>query len=103
MPRMSAPELDDAPGITPFADHLVDARGAQAGMLVQGLANELQVGIEDGGPIRHARLTLAAAIFLLPVAMILSAFGTLLVAAVGATSLLKPGGNAARGTTILTR
>ena len=51
--------------------------------------------------IRHARLTLAAPVFLLPVAMILSAFGTLLVAAVGATSLLTPGGDATSGTAIL--
>ena len=43
---------------------------------------------------------MAAPVLLLPVAMILSAFGTLLVAAVGAPSLLESGGAAARGTAI---
>lgn len=40
--------------------------------------------------IRHARLKLTAAIAPLAIAMIEPAFGTLLVAAVGATSLAEP-------------
>ena len=43
-----APQLHDATGITPIANHLVNARGAQSRMLVQGLADELGVGIDNG-------------------------------------------------------
>jgi hypothetical protein len=49
--------------------------------------------------IRHACLA-AAAVLLLPVAMILPAFGTLLMPAVGVPSLLEAGGVAALGTAI---
>jgi len=51
--------------------------------------------------IRHARLAAAAPVFLLSVAMILAAFRTLLVSAIGAPSLLESCGRAALGTAIL--
>jgi len=44
-PGHSAPQLHHASGIATIANHVVDARGTQAGMTFQGLANELQVGI----------------------------------------------------------
>ena len=44
-----APQLHDAAAVSAIANHLVDARGAQTGMLFQGLAEELDVGIDDGG------------------------------------------------------
>ena len=47
-----APQLDDAAGITAIADHLVNAGGAQPRMLVQGLADELGVRIDEGRPQR---------------------------------------------------
>ena len=50
--------------------------------------------------IRHARLKLTAAIAPLAIAMIEPTFGTLLVAAVGATSLAEPCMPLAGGTTI---
>ena len=46
-PGNSAPQLHDAAAVAAIANHLVDARGAQARMLIQSLANELQVGIDD--------------------------------------------------------
>jgi len=46
--------------------------------------------------IRHARLSLAAAVLPLPVTMVQTSFLTLLVPAVGATALLLPGRGAAR-------
>jgi hypothetical protein len=45
--------------------------------------------------IRHARLAAAATVLLLPIAMILSAFGTPLIPAIGAPPLLEPRGSAA--------
>jgi len=45
--------------------------------------------------IRHARLALSASVLAFPVPMILPAFGTLLVSAVGAPSLLAAGGGSA--------
>ncbi len=48
-PGHDTPELDDAAGIAALADHLVKAGGTQPGMLVQGLADELQIGIGEGG------------------------------------------------------
>jgi len=44
-----APQLDDATLVAAFAEHLVDAGGAQAGIQVQGLADERQVGIGEAG------------------------------------------------------
>jgi len=44
-----APQLDDATLVAAFAEHLVDAGGAQAGIQVQGLADERQVGIGAAG------------------------------------------------------
>ena len=49
-----APQLDDAAGVTAIADHLVNAGGAQPRMLVQGLADELGVGIDNGRTQRLA-------------------------------------------------
>jgi hypothetical protein len=49
--------------------------------------------------IRHACLA-AAAVLLLPVAMILPALGTPLIPSIGAPPLLEPGGPAAVGTAI---
>ena len=42
------PQLHHAAAISAVANHLVDARGAQARMLIESLANELDVGIGDG-------------------------------------------------------
>ena len=50
-----APQLDDAAGVTAVADHLVNAGGAQPRMLIQSLADELQVRIDDGWTQRLAR------------------------------------------------
>lgn len=50
--------------------------------------------------IRHARLPLTAAIAPLAIAMVESAFRTLLVAAVGATSLAQPRWPATTETTV---
>src|SRR5690242_18211652 len=44
-----APELNDAAGIATIPDHLVNARGAQPRVLIQGLADERQIRIQDGG------------------------------------------------------
>ena len=38
-----SPQLHDAAGVATLAAHLADARGAQPGMTVQNLANELQL------------------------------------------------------------
>ena len=43
-----APQLHDAAGVAAIANHLVDARGAQPRMLLQSLADEREVGIDDG-------------------------------------------------------
>jgi hypothetical protein len=43
-----APQLHDAAAIAAVANHLVDARGAQARMLIESVTNELHVGIDDG-------------------------------------------------------
>ena len=43
-----APQLHHAAAVTAVANHLVDARGAQARMLIEDVANELEVGIDDG-------------------------------------------------------
>ena len=48
-----ASELVDRTGIAALADHLVDAGGAEAGVLGQGVADERQVGVEGAGSI-HA-------------------------------------------------
>ena len=47
-----AAQLYHASGIAALLDHLIDARGAQPWMLIQGLANELHVGIGDTGAQR---------------------------------------------------
>src|SRR5580658_2969237 len=44
----SAPQLHDAAAVAAVANHLVDARGAQARVLIESVANELDVGIDDG-------------------------------------------------------
>ena len=44
-----AAQLHDAAGIAAVVNHLVNARGAQAGMLVQGLPDELDIGIGERG------------------------------------------------------
>ena len=49
-----ASELVDRPGIAALSDHLVDAGGAQGGVLGQGVADERQVGVEGAGPARAA-------------------------------------------------
>jgi len=43
-----APQLHDATAVAAVANHLVDARGAQAWMVIESVANELDVGIDDG-------------------------------------------------------
>jgi hypothetical protein len=43
-----APKLHHAAAVAAVANHLVDARGAQARMLVEGVADKLDVGIDDG-------------------------------------------------------
>ena len=48
-----ASELVDRTGIAALADHLVDAGGAEAGVLGQGVADERQIGVEGAGSI-HA-------------------------------------------------
>ena len=48
-----ASELVDGTGIAALADHLVDAGGAEAGVLGEGVADERQVGVEGAGSI-HA-------------------------------------------------
>ena len=47
--RDGAPQLNDAARVTAIASHLINTGCAQARMLLQGLANELQVRIHDGG------------------------------------------------------
>ena len=47
-----ASELVDGPGIAAQADHLVDAGGAEAGVLGEGVADERQVGVEGAGSIQ---------------------------------------------------
>ncbi len=47
-----ASELVDGTGIAALADHLVDAGGAQAGVLGEGVADERQVGVEGAGSIQ---------------------------------------------------
>jgi hypothetical protein len=42
------PQLHHAAAVAAVANHLVDARGAQARMLVESVTNELDVGIDDG-------------------------------------------------------
>ena len=42
------PQLHHAAAVAAVANHLVDARGAQARMLIESVANELHVGIDDG-------------------------------------------------------
>ena len=42
------PQLHHAAAVAAVANHLVDARGAQARMLIEGVADELDVGIDDG-------------------------------------------------------
>lgn len=44
----SAPQLHHATAVAAIANHLVDARGAQARMLIESVTNELDVGIDDG-------------------------------------------------------
>src|SRR5580700_5489704 len=43
-----APQLHHAAAVAAVANHLVDARGAQARMLIESVTNELDVGIDDG-------------------------------------------------------
>ena len=47
-----ASELVDRTGIAALADHLVDAGGAEAGVLGQGVADERQIGVEGTGSIQ---------------------------------------------------
>ena len=47
-----ASQLLDTAAVATIPDHLVEARGAQAGMLLQHLAHKGQVWIEDGWPQR---------------------------------------------------
>src|SRR5437764_4037635 len=42
------PQLHYAAAVAAVANHLVDARGGQAWMLIESVANELDVGIDDG-------------------------------------------------------
>ena len=49
-----ASELVDRTGIAALADHLVDAGGAEAGVLGQGVADERQIGVEGAGSIHAA-------------------------------------------------
>jgi hypothetical protein len=42
------PQLHHAAAVAAVANHLVDARGAQARMLIESVTNELDVGIDDG-------------------------------------------------------
>ena len=51
-----APQLLDAAGVATIPDHLVDARGAQSGMLFQHLAHKRQIWIDNGGPQRLGML-----------------------------------------------
>ena len=51
-PAHGAAQLHDAASVTAIAHHHVDARGTQARMSFQRVANELDVGIDDGGPQR---------------------------------------------------
>lgn len=51
-PGDDAPQLLDTAGVATIADHLVDARGAQAWMLLQHLAHKRQIRIDNGGPQR---------------------------------------------------
>ena len=45
-----AADLDDGTGVAALAHHLVDAGGAQAGVLGQGVADERQKRVEGAGP-----------------------------------------------------
>src|SRR5579859_8185097 len=45
-----APQLDDAAGVTTVANHLVNAGRTQPWMLVQGLPDERQIRVGQGGP-----------------------------------------------------
>src|SRR5271166_716666 len=47
-----AAQLHDAAGVTAIANHCVEARGTQARMPFQRVANELDVRIDDGRPKR---------------------------------------------------
>ena len=49
-----AADLDDRARVAALVDHLVDAGGAQPGVLGQGVANERQVGVEGGRPTHAA-------------------------------------------------
>ena len=49
-----AANLDDRAGVAALSDHLVDAGGAQGGVLGQGVADERQVGVEGAGPAHAA-------------------------------------------------
>ncbi len=49
-----ASDLDDRAGIAALADHLVDARGAQAGVAGQRVADERQIRVESAGPAHPA-------------------------------------------------
>ena len=60
--RTKAADLDDRTGVAALAHHLVDAGGAQAGVLGQGVADEWQVPVEGAGaahaPADASRLVL---------------------------------------------
>jgi hypothetical protein len=45
-----ATKLTDAAGVTARANHLEQPRGAQTGILLEGLAKKVQVGIEEAIP-----------------------------------------------------
>ena len=46
-PGHGATQLDYAAGVTTIPDHLMEARGAQSRVPVEGLSNELHVGVGD--------------------------------------------------------
>jgi hypothetical protein len=48
--RHRTAQLHDAATIAAVANHLVEARGAQSGILLQGLTEECDVGIDEGRP-----------------------------------------------------
>ncbi|HWB95604.1 MAG TPA: hypothetical protein VG672_02850, partial [Bryobacteraceae bacterium] len=45
-------QLLDTAGVATIPDHLIDARGAQAWMLLQHLAHKRQIGVDNGRPER---------------------------------------------------
>src|SRR6266498_1543567 len=50
------PQLHHTAGVTAVAQHLIETGGAQAGMLLKGLLNEVKVRISEGGTRRRTPL-----------------------------------------------